>query len=31
MLSFTVRMTFDQADHEDVAEMLRKLTVESRK
>ncbi len=31
MLSFTVRMTFDQADHEDVAEMLRQLTTESRK
>ena len=31
MLSFTVRMTFDQADHEDVAEMLRQLTAETRK
>ena len=31
MLSFTVRMTFDQTDHEDVAEMLRQLTAGTRK
>lgn len=30
MISFTVRMRFDEADHETVAEMLRKLTLASR-
>ena len=31
MLSFTVRMKFDEADHDAVAEMLRELTQASRK
>jgi quinol monooxygenase YgiN len=31
MVSFTVRMKFAEADHDVVAEMLRKLTLESRK
>ena len=31
MLSFTVRMTFDQADHEEIAEFLRQLSMASRK
>jgi quinol monooxygenase YgiN len=30
MLSFTVRMRFDEADHDAVADMLRVLTKESR-
>ncbi|HUD24017.1 MAG TPA: putative quinol monooxygenase [Acidobacteriaceae bacterium] len=30
MISFTVRMKFAEADHEVVAEMLRKLTLASR-
>jgi len=31
MISFTVRMKFAEADHDTVDEMLRKLTLESRK
>ena len=31
MISFTVRMRFDEADHDAVEGMLHKLTVESRK
>jgi quinol monooxygenase YgiN len=31
MISFTVRMKFAEADHDTVAEMLRKLTLASRK
>jgi len=31
MLSFTVRMTFDQSDHEEIVEILCKLTEASRK
>ncbi len=30
MLSFTVRMQFDQQHHDEVAELLRQLTVASR-
>jgi quinol monooxygenase YgiN len=30
MLSFTVRMHFDHADHDEIAEMLRSLTAASR-
>ena len=30
MVSFTVRMTFDAADHEEIAETLRQLTLASR-
>jgi quinol monooxygenase YgiN len=30
MISFTVRMRFEEADHNAVAEMLRKLTLASR-
>ncbi len=30
MISFTVRMRFDEADHEKVADILRQLTPESR-
>jgi quinol monooxygenase YgiN len=30
MLSFTVRMRFDEADHAEVTEMLRELTLASR-
>ena len=31
MVSFIVRMRFDPVDHDEIAEILRKLTVESRK
>jgi quinol monooxygenase YgiN len=31
MLSFTVRMRFEQEDHDDIAEILCKLTTASRK
>ncbi len=31
MLSFTVRMRFDEADRETIAELLHHLTLESRK
>ena len=31
MLSFTVRMTFDQTDHDEIAEILCQLTEASRK
>jgi quinol monooxygenase YgiN len=31
MLSFTVRMTFHQKDHDEIGEMLRELTAASRK
>jgi quinol monooxygenase YgiN len=31
MLSFTVRMTFDHADREAITEILRQITLESRK
>jgi quinol monooxygenase YgiN len=31
MISFTVRMKFAESDHDTVAEMLRKLTLASRK
>ncbi len=31
MISFTVRMRFDEADHEKVADTLRQLTPESRR
>lgn len=30
MVSFTVRLKFDQADHDTVAEMLRNLTIATR-